>query len=113
MNVFLFVLFIVSVIWFIFENVGWVFDGFSFRWIISLITLIIFGSSFIQNVSETRAAQKIEDEKEEAAWVAQGCPVYKSECGSKHRYACERKAAVVGRNKVGDIFVEAVPLCGK
>lgn len=51
--------------------------------------------------------------KAEAAWVAAGCPTYASECGGKYKYACERKAASVGRNRVGDIFVEAKATCNQ
>ena len=49
--------------------------------------------------------------KEEANWRAASCPTYQAECGGKHKYACERKAAVVGRNQVGDIFVTAKATC--
>lgn len=48
-----------------------------------------------------------------AKWQAAGCPVYKSQCGSKHPYICEKKAAVIGRNQVGDTFVQAYGLCVK
>jgi hypothetical protein len=52
--------------------------------------------------------------KETAEWVAAGCPVYKSSCGSKSStYVCERKAVIVGRNQVGDVFVDAYPICRK
>lgn len=44
-------------------------------------------------------------------WQKASCPVFKSECGYRNKYACERKADVVGRNQVGDIFVNAYPLC--
>jgi len=49
----------------------------------------------------------------EQAWKDQGCPVYKTQCGSKHPYACERKGDIIGRNRVGDIFVEAYGTCSK
>jgi len=52
-----------------------------------------------------------QEEAEVISWTNKGCPVYKSECGSKSKYACERKAAVVGKNQVGDIFVEAYAMC--
>lgn len=50
-------------------------------------------------------------QKEEQIWKSKGCPVYKTECGGKHKYTCERKAAVIGRNQVGDMFVEAYGIC--
>ena len=49
----------------------------------------------------------------DAVWRDARCPMYKSECGhkAKNKYACERRGAVVGRNIVGDIAVDAYPTC--
>ncbi len=49
----------------------------------------------------------------DAVWRDARCPMYKSECGykAKDKYACERRGAVVGRNIVGDIAVNAYPTC--
>lgn len=74
--------------------------------------------SFIEAAARNQAEHAAKDAAEEAAWVAKGCPVYKTQClqgKAKHGnyYPCERKAAVVGRNQVGDIFVEAYPICKK
>lgn len=51
------------------------------------------------------------DEPKDEKWVAIGCPVYKSECGIKYRYSCEKRTAVAGRHLVGDIAVMAYKTC--
>lgn len=62
----------------------------------------------------TEPERAIQRERDTASWAAKGCPVYKSSCGSyKAPYACERRGDVVGRNQVGDIFVDAYPICEK
>ena len=52
--------------------------------------------------------------EQEIKWQKLGCPVYQSQCEGKHKYACEKKAAIVGRNRIdgsdsGDIFVQCFP----
>ena len=54
---------------------------------------------------------RVDKSKLNEEWVANSCPVYQTECGVKQKYACERRAAVVGRNQVGDIFVIAYKTC--
>lgn len=66
------------------------------------------GSAMTQASHQRQAAI---DAARHKAWVAARCPMYKSECGGRHKYSCERKGAVVGRNLVGDIAVEAYPTC--
>jgi hypothetical protein len=51
--------------------------------------------------------------KQEQDWIAASCPVYKGECGSKHKYACEIKVATVGRIDLGDSVVQSYPTCSK
>jgi hypothetical protein len=46
-------------------------------------------------------------------WIAASCPVYKGECGSKAKYACEIKVSTVGRIDLGDSFVQSYPTCAK
>lgn len=72
---------------------------------------LFFGGLFFVDRKQDELAQI--NIREEQAWIAAGCPVYKAECGGKSKFACELKGAVVGRNKVGDIFVEAYPICKK
>ncbi len=74
--------------------------------VVFVLSFIVFISYFVTPEREAR------EQKETAEWAAQGCPVYKSQCGSsKHKYECERRGVVVGRNQVGDIFVNAYPIC--
>jgi hypothetical protein len=77
------------------------------------VVFISIGFSFfmwIKYIEEPKIER--EKAKEAAAWAAAECPVYKSICGSKSStYVCERKAVIVGRNQVGDIFVDAYPIC--
>jgi len=81
--------------------------------IVSGVVFVVVGILFIDNGIKSKQ-QKHDDIKAKTEWVAKGCPVYKSQCGSsKHPYECERKAAVVGRNQVGDIFVNGYPICQK
>jgi hypothetical protein len=56
-------------------------------------------------------SQRQEYAQQQIEWRKNSCPVYKSECGSKHKYQCELQASVVGRNRVGDMFVVATPSC--
>ena len=84
----------------------------SSRWILvqNIIIFIIVGVCVIVTASNT-IDRRIQEEKELISWQENSCPVYKSECGGKQKYACERRAVVVGRNQVGEIFVEAYPTC--
>jgi hypothetical protein len=82
---------------------------------LALVVIFIL-LAFTLGLAMTRASDQLRAEAEAVehkAWVAARCPVYRSECGykDKNKYACERKGAVVGRNQVGDIFVEAYPTC--
>ena len=71
-----------------------------------IISFIIYMEFFVG------PKQLIEEQKATAEWAAKGCPVFKSQCGSSRRpYECERRGVVVGRNQVGDIFVDAYPIC--
>lgn len=74
---------------------------------------MLYGGVYVLNTIATEAAvtRNAANATEEVAWVAKGCPIYKSQCGSKHPYACEQKAAVIGRNRIGDTFVEAYGSC--
>lgn len=83
-----------------------------YSYISVLIIVVITGLISIQLSNSVNERQKNEVVAEQV-WRAQGCPVYKTQCGSKHPYACERKAAIIGRNRVGDIFVEAYGTCSK
>jgi hypothetical protein len=59
-------------------------------------------------------AERVElAEKATQDWIAASCPVYKGECGSKAKYACEIKVATVGRYDLGDSFVQSYPTCAK
>ena len=49
----------------------------------------------------------------EAEWRAASCPVYKWECGSKSKYACEIKAKAIGPITIGDVVVQAYATCVK
>jgi hypothetical protein len=72
--------------------------------------LVMLPLIYLVKADEENASIRLQEEKNK--WVAERCPVYKSVCGSgKRGYECERKAAVVGRNSVGDHFVEAYPTC--
>ena len=53
----------------------------------------------------------VEYKLKEQQWVANGCPMYKSECGSRNPYACEQKAPKEGRNMIGDIAIVAYKTC--
>ena len=80
------------------------------------LALVFIVTSTTLLVAMLQASEKLRAEAEaieHKAWVAARCPVFKFECGykAKHKYSCERKGAVVGRNQVGDIFVEAYPTC--
>lgn len=81
----------------------------------SLGLLLVFVQLFcyIELSSSSRADDKAQTANELIKWQAAGCPVYQSECGSKHKSACEKKASVIGRNQVGDTFVQAYGLCVK
>jgi hypothetical protein len=82
---------------------------------LSLVLAQIYGYSeyfaYSNNQTSIESTQKAADEL--IKWQAAGCPVYQSECGSKHKSACEKKASVIGRNQVGDTFVQAHGLCVK
>ncbi len=72
--------------------------------------LVLLPFIYLFKADEENARIRLQEEQNK--WIAERCPVYKSVCGSKNRgYECERKAAVVGRNIVGDHFVEAYPTC--
>jgi hypothetical protein len=61
--------------------------------------LAISGSLLVSSVKEHKdMAEKEAVEKKE--WVAIGCPVVDSECGSKHKYAC-----YIAVNGNGDFYV--------
>lgn len=59
------------------------------------------------------AEESQESKVEKANWIAKGCPMYKSECGSKNPYACEIKAPNEGRVMIDDIAVMAYKTCVK
>lgn len=86
---------------------GW--KAFSFALLLVFAQLYIY----IELSSESRKEAIAQTANELIKWQAAGCPVYQSECGSKHKSACEKKAAVIGRNQVGDTFVQAYGLCVK
>lgn len=77
----------------------------------TFVIFCIFGVFFYySNIDKEN--HKLIEHQQELVWKANRCPVYKSSCGSaKYPYACEKKATVVGRNQVGDIFVDAYPIC--
>ena len=78
------------------------------------LSVAFIAFSVMLGVSMTTADRRLQaadDAIKYKAWVAARCPMYKSECGVKHKYSCEHKGAVVGRNQVGDISVEAYPTC--
>jgi hypothetical protein len=89
---------------------GWGAVVTGFKWMFFVCCLVIALVIWAKSAHE---GKRLADERKSLeAWQAAGCPVYKSSCGSeKHPYGCERKAAAVGRNAAGDIFVEAYPLC--
>jgi hypothetical protein len=86
---------------------GW--KAFSFALMLVFIQLFVY----IEVSSEQRKEESTQTANALTKWQAAGCPVYKSQCGSKHPYACEKKASVIGRNQVGDTFVQAYGLCVK
>lgn len=77
----------------------------------TIIVFLVLISFMIQILMAKMKNDTEKESLEQQKWQAAGCPVYRGECGSKHKYSCERKAAVIGRNQVGDTFVEAYPLC--
>lgn len=81
-------------------------------WFFAFLGVLFLTSTFVIGFRDADI-RKAEAAKAEVLWVAAQCPVYKSECGSKHKYSCEVRATTVGRNRVGDIFVDAYPLCAK
>lgn len=101
-----------SSIWLIYQTTDWIITGKVTQWsLLSLLATVLFiGGLFIAR-SDERKIEEANEAVAEAEWKSQGCPVYKSECGSKHKFGCERKASVVGRNQVGNYFVEAYPIC--
>lgn len=103
-----------SSIWLIYQSTDWLITGkvTQWSWLSLLATVLFIGGLFIAR-SDERKIEEANEAVAEADWKANGCPVYKSECGGKHRYECERKGVVVGRNQVGNIFVDAYPLCSK
>lgn len=78
---------------------------------LAIVFVQLFG--YIEFFSSSRAQEVTQTANELIKWQAAGCPVYQSECGSKHKSACEKKASVIGRNQVGDTFVQAYGLCVK
>lgn len=62
-------------------------------------------------LSEHKAKSGSERANADAEWRRNGCRVYKSECGAKHKYACERKTTLKGRVVIDDIVVETYPTC--
>lgn len=86
--------------------------GLSDRTVIIGVTIIIVTTaSILLYIGRSNSLTELERLAEEAKWVSEKCPIYESECGGKHKYYCERKAATVGRNRVGDVFVIARPTC--
>jgi len=83
--------------------------------IVFIFSVCTFAGAYIVNDIFYERPKRIEAAvSENASWIVSGCPVYKSSCGSsKAPYICERKAVVIGRNRVGDIFVDAYPICKK
>ncbi len=80
--------------------------------IIQTTVIFVFFAILFYYSDIDKANHKLIEQQQEIVWINNKCPVYKSSCGSyKHPYSCEKKAAVIGRNKVGDIFVEAYPIC--
>lgn len=74
-----------------------------------LFVFFIVSVVIVAVVAVVLKTANLEDRQE--AWIANGCPVYKSECGEKHPYACEKKAAAVGKVDIGYALVEAYPTC--
>ena len=78
-----------------------------FVFVLSWTILHIFGLSIVIKDDQ----EKIAIINAEKAWVAAKCPLYQGQCGGKSKYACELKGTVVGRNRVGEVFVMAYPTC--
>jgi hypothetical protein len=88
------------------------YQGWSLSFVFIVLLCIELLAVFLNSGVE-HAAARDKKAKVESQWQQAGCPVYKSQCGSKHPYACEQKAAIIGRNQVGDIFVQAYGICVK
>lgn len=97
----------------------WMFDEETIekRYLVAIFAVCVAGvcvASAFFTLGQDKKLSRVKADKETMEWAALGCPVYKSSCGSyKHSYECERRGAVVGRNQVGDIFVNAYPICKK
>ena len=87
------------------------------RYLVAIFAVCVAGvcvAGAFFTLGQDKKLSRVKADKETMEWAALGCPVYKSSCGSyKHSYECERRGAVVGRNQVGDIFVNAYPICKK
>lgn len=77
----------------------------------SLFLFISFILVVVIATAVTQGLKTASPEDRQKTWIANGCPVYKSECGGKHPYACEKKAAAVGKVDIGYAIVEAYPTC--
>ena len=83
-----------------------------FLFIQTIVIFVIFVIVALIDKSNKDTTNELIEQQQDIVWKNNRCPVYKSSCGSyKHPYSCEKKAAIVGRNKVGDIFVDAYPIC--
>lgn len=89
-------------------------DGFR-SVVVFVVAGVVLFAIFVAGVLYMRAVADRADAQElsawEAAWRKAGCPTYKTECGSKAKYACEKAVLVTGRIRVGDLVFTAAPTC--
>jgi len=80
----------------------------------SLLILLTVLALYINWSSQQRDKESLKNQQALVVWQSAGCPVYRAQCGSyKYPYACEKKAAVIGRNQVDNVIVIAYGICVK
>lgn len=80
---------------------------------LTMYTVSLVCGGFLTTFTTLQVGEHREQESilADAEWRRNGCRVYRTECGSKHKYACEVKTNVQGKAIVGDLVLETYPTC--
>ena len=80
---------------------------------LTMYTVSLVCGGFLTTFTTLQVKEHREQESilADAEWRRNGCRVYRMECGSKHKYACEVKTNVQGKAIVGDLVLETYPTC--